>query len=197
MHGSRRLLILSGLFTALTVFGAQIKMLFPFVPFTLQTFFVLLSGLMLGPIYGAASQLAYLFLGLIGLPVFSEGGGVAYIFKPSFGYLAGFPVASFAAGLIAHRRFASPNVLPAISLARLVTANFTALLCIFIPGVFYLWLNLNFVLGQKLSPAQAISIGFLRFLFWDLIKITGVILLYRALQPRLTAVAKFAADVPA
>jgi biotin transport system substrate-specific component len=197
MNGSRRLLILSGLFTALTVFGAQIKMLFPFVPFTLQTFFVLLSGLVLGPIYGAASQLAYLFLGLLGLPVFSEGSGVAYIFKPSFGYLAGFPLASFAAGLIGHRRLASPNALPAISLARLLAANFTALFCIFIPGVFYLWVNLNFVLGQQLSPAQAVSIGFLRFLFWDVIKMTGVILLYRAVQPRLAAVANFSADVPA
>jgi biotin transport system substrate-specific component len=188
MNDSTRLLILSGLFTALTAFGAQMKIMFPAIPFTLQTFFVLLSGLMLGPIYGAASQIAYLLLGLIGFPVFSEGGGIAYLLKPSFGYLAGFPLASFVAGLIVHRSWLPLPALPAPHWVRLIAANFAALSCIFIPGVFYLWANFNFILGQKLSWPQAVAIGLLRFIFWDLLKIAGVILLYRALQPRLAAV---------
>lgn len=182
---SKRLLILAGLFTALTMFGARLKIPLPVVAFTMQDFFVLLSGPMLGPLYGAGSQLAYLFLGLIGLPVFSEGGGLAYIFKPTFGYLLGFPLASFAAGMIVHRDLKAPKSLPAAGVPQLILANAAALLAIFIPGVLYLWWNFNFVLGQPLAFTRAAQIGFLVFLPGEVIKITGVVLLYRALQPRL------------
>ncbi len=186
---SRRLFILAGLFAALTVFGAQVKIPLPYVPLTLQTFFVLLSGHLLGPLYGAASQIAYLLLGLIGLPVFAEGGGLAYVFKPTFGYLVGYPLASFVAGMIVHRGALRPQVLPAVSLTRLIMANLLALFAIFVPGVAYLWWNLNFVLGQAFSFASALKVGFLVFLPGDVIKISGVILLYGALQRRLAGVA--------
>jgi biotin transport system substrate-specific component len=188
---SRRLFILAGLFAALTVFGAQIKIPLPYVPLTLQTFFVLLSGHLLGPLYGAASQAAYLLLGLIGLPVFAEGGGLAYIFKPTFGYLAGYPFASFVAGMIVHRGTLRPQILPAASLTKLILANVSALFAIFVPGVVYLWWNLNFVLGQSLSFTRAVHIGFFVFLPGDVIKIAGVILLYRAIQRRLAGVLAF------
>jgi len=194
---SIRPLILAGLFTALTVVGARLKIPLPFVPLTVQTFFVLLSGLMLGPLYGAASQLAYLFLGLTGLPVFSEGGGLGYIFKPTFGYLLGFPLASFMAGMIVHRGVRLPTSLPQAGVPQLILANAAALLAIFIPGVLYLWWNLNFVLGQQLAFTRAAQIGFLVFLPGDVIKITGVILLYRALQPRLAATFRFSTNTPA
>lgn len=188
---SRRLFILAGLFTALTAFGAGMRIPLPHVPLTLQTFFVLLSGHLLGPVYGAASQMAYLLLGLIGLPVFAEGGGLAYVFKPTFGYLLGYPLASFAAGMIIHRGALRPQILPAASLARMVLANVSALLAIFVPGVAYLWWNLNFVLGLTFSFTNALKVGFLVFLPGDVIKIAGVILLYRALQRRLAGVQAF------
>jgi len=195
-NGSKRLLILAGLFTALTITGARLKIPLPFVSFTMQDFFVLASGLILGPFYGAGSQLAYLFLGLMGLPIFSEGGGPAYIFKPTFGYLLGFPLASFTAGMIVHRGVKVPASMPPASLPQLILANTAALLVIFIPGVLYLWWNLNFVLGQALSLARAAQIGFLVFLPGDVIKIIGVILLYRALQPRLTATFRLSTNTP-
>jgi len=196
MNLSRRLLVLAGLFTALMVIGARLKIPFPIVPLTLQPFFVLLSGLFLGPVYGAASQIAYVFLGLIGFPVFSEGGGLAYVLKPSFGYLIGFPFASFIAGLIVHRRLHPSGFLPAVTLTRLLFANFAALFTIFLPGVFYLWLNFNFMLQQPLSLTHAIYLGFLRFVPGDLIKIAGVTLLYRALQPRLAVLFTPVAQAP-
>jgi biotin transport system substrate-specific component len=182
---ARRLFILAGLFAALTAFGAHIKIPLPYIPLTLQTFFVLLSGHLLGPVYGAASQAAYLLLGLIGLPVFAEGGGLAYVFKPTFGYLLGYPLASFTAGMLVHRGALQPQVLPSVSLARLILANVSALFAIFVPGVLYLWWNLNFLLGQAFSFVNAIKIGFLVFLPGDVIKIAGVVLLYRAIQRRL------------
>ena len=83
-------LVLFALFTALIAIGAFIRIPVPFCPFTLQLLFTMLAGLLLGSRRGAASVAVYVFLGLIGLPVFTSGGGPSYIFQPTFGYLLGF-----------------------------------------------------------------------------------------------------------
>ena len=85
--------IYCGLFTALIAVGAFIKIPIPVVPFTLQYLFTMLAGLLLGSRLGTVSVLSYMLLGLAGLPIFSEGGGLWYVFKPSFGYIIGFAVA--------------------------------------------------------------------------------------------------------
>jgi len=64
---------------------------------------VLLSGFVLGPRLGAASQTLYLAAGLAGLPVFAAGGGAAYLLGPTGGYLLAFPVGAALAGLVAGR----------------------------------------------------------------------------------------------
>ena len=79
--------IYCGLFTALIAVGAFIKIPIPVVPFTLQYLFTMLAGLLLGSRLGTVSVLSYMLLGLAGLPIFSEGGGLWYVFKPSFGLL--------------------------------------------------------------------------------------------------------------
>ena len=70
------------------------------VPFTLQPLVVVLAGLWLGPVAGAASMLFYLAAGAAGLPVFAPVGlpGVARFLGPTGGYLMAYPVAAFAAG---------------------------------------------------------------------------------------------------
>lgn len=93
--------IYCGLFTALIAVGAFIKIPIPVVPFTLQYLFTMLAGLLLGSRLGTVSVLSYMLLGLAGLPIFSEGGGLWYVFKPSFGYIIGFAVGTFVTGWIA------------------------------------------------------------------------------------------------
>ena len=66
-----RALILTALFAALTAVGAFLRIPFPIAPITLQVFFTAMAGVLLGPRYGALSQLVYVVLGLIGLPVFT------------------------------------------------------------------------------------------------------------------------------
>lgn len=68
-------IIITAMFTSLTSLGAYISIPLGEVPITLQTLFVLLSGLILGHKLGALSQLTYLILGLIGLPIFSTFSG--------------------------------------------------------------------------------------------------------------------------
>ena len=78
-----REMTLCALFTVLTAVGAFIKIPIPVVPFTLQFLFTMMAGLLLGGRLGAASVGLYALLGLIGLPIFAEGGGFWYLLKPS------------------------------------------------------------------------------------------------------------------
>jgi len=93
------------------------------VPLTLQTFAVVLAGLVLGPRLGLAAAALYLVVGFAGLPVFTGGkSGLGVLSGPTVGYLLGFPVAALAAGLLARRvgRTVTSPVAPADgTLARL------------------------------------------------------------------------------
>lgn len=94
---------LCALFTALITVGAFIQIQFPVVPITLQTLFVILCALLLGAKRSAISVGLYLFLGLIGLPVFTKGGGPGYVLQPTFGYLLGFLAAAIIVGVLSRR----------------------------------------------------------------------------------------------
>lgn len=99
-----REMIMIGIFAALMFIGAKISIPTPFgVPLTFQLFFCVYAGLLLGAKGGLLSQLVYILLGLIGVPVFSYGGGIQYIFNPTFGYIIGFALASFIIGLLVQR----------------------------------------------------------------------------------------------
>ena len=75
------------------------------VPITLQPLVVVLAGMWLGPVAGAASMVLYLIAGATGLPVFSPFGapGLARFLGPTGGYLFAYPVAAFVAGALARR----------------------------------------------------------------------------------------------
>jgi biotin transport system substrate-specific component len=94
-------------FTALLAASAQVSLPIPGtpVPFTLQPLVVVLAGLMLGPIAGAASMALYLVAGAAGAPIFSPvpglPQGVARFFGPTGGYLIAYPIAAFVAGTLA------------------------------------------------------------------------------------------------
>jgi biotin transport system substrate-specific component len=106
-----RKLVYAALFSALTAVSAWITIpLFP-VPVTLQTFFVILSGGVLGAYFGALSMAVYLLIGFIGLPVFSRGqSGLGVLAGPTGGYLIGFVLCAIVVGLIVKMR-GSPGFL--------------------------------------------------------------------------------------
>lgn len=130
-------LALVALFTALTAAGAFIRIPIPVMPFTLQFLFTTLAGLLLGGKLGAISVLCYLILGLIGLPIFTGGGGVFYVLQPTFGYLVGFLVGTFFTGVVA-RKVESPSFL------RLLAACFLGLLIVYVLGIAYYWVICTF-----------------------------------------------------
>lgn len=122
-------LVLCGLFTALIIAGAFIRVDF-ILPITLQSTFVILSGMILGKRNGAVCAAVYMALGLAGLPVFAQGGGLMYLLKPSFGYIPGFILGAFVTGLVAQRR-KEPSI------GYLYCAGTAGLACIYAIGVAY------------------------------------------------------------
>lgn len=92
------------LFVALMTAGANISIPFFPVPLTFQTVLSVLAGLLLGWKKGAISMAVYCVAGLVGVPVFTGlGGGIAYVLKPTFGYLLGFILSALVAGLLVRK----------------------------------------------------------------------------------------------
>lgn len=151
------------MFTALLIVGAFIRIPFPVVPMTLQTLFVLLAAMLLGPVPAVISVAVYLLLGLAGLPVFTSGGGIFYIFSPTFGYLLGFIPAVFVVSLLSGPR-KSQNLL------RSWLAGVTGILVIYICGISYMYLLAAFRRMAVPSLAGLFSLGFIITIAGDIVK---------------------------
>ena len=100
-------LIYSALFATLMMIGANITSFAPFltvggVPITLQAFFAILAGLVLGSKKGAIACTVYMCIGLAGAPVFAKfQGGFSAILMPTFGFIVTFILSAYIAGKIA------------------------------------------------------------------------------------------------
>ena len=137
-------MMLCALFVALIAVGAFIKIPVPVVPFTLQYLFTMLAGLLLGGKRGFIAVCIYIFPGLIGIPIFASGGGIGYIFQPSFGYIIGFAVGAFVTGIIANKSD-KPGY------KRLLAANFIGLGIVYLLGMIYYYLISIFYLGTPIG----------------------------------------------
>lgn len=147
-----RQLVLCSLFAALVAVGAFIKISIPIDPFpmhfTLQLFFALLSGFLLGPRLSILSVGVYLILGLIGVPIFAAGGGLSYLIRPTFGFLLGF---AFAAGItgILTRWFSKKYARQSFWLFLLAAT--VGMIAYYICGMVYFYLISNFVINMPVT----------------------------------------------
>ena len=177
---SARELSLVALFAALTGIGGFIRIPIPYVPLTLQTLMVMFTGLILGGRLGALSQLVYILVGLMGIPIFAHGGGPGYVLQPTFGYLLGFVFGAYVIGKITENR--SP-----LKRSLLFLALLAGTLAIYIPGVTVLYCNLNFIQQKAVSFSTVIKIGCLVVLPGDIIKIFLVLYLGPLLHQKIRA----------
>jgi biotin transport system substrate-specific component len=146
-------------FVGFTALAAQLAVRLPYtpVPVTMQTLFVVLAGIVLGPRDGFYAMMTYLAIGAAGAPVFAGlTFGPAVLFGPTGGYLLFFPVAAMLAGAVA-RSFGAGK--PAVLLASLAGS-----VSILLGGTLYLWL----LSGQSLSGVLAMAV--VPFIAADLVK---------------------------
>lgn len=156
------------LFAALTAVGAFIRIPLGYSSITLQTFFTAMAGCVLGPWYGALSQLVYVALGLVGLPIFTRGGGIGYLMQPTCGFLIGLIPAAWVIGRIAGRKPEPKQIVPACLLGYGV---------LYAIGVPYMALILNTFLGKGMGFSAIMWAGMIPFLPGDMIKILCIALL--------------------
>jgi biotin transport system substrate-specific component len=160
-------------FVILTTLGAFVRIPLPFtpVPITLQTLFVLLSGAILGSNLGAIAQSSYIFLGMLGAPIFTgAGSGLFYLFGPTAGYLFGFVLSAFWVGKFI--KYGKNNLFLTF------VVLFIADLILLLSGV--IWLKLIF--GYTI--VKLLFIGFIPFIPGDLLKALVAALLYLKLKSR-------------
>lgn len=158
------------LFAALTALGAQIQIPHQPIPFTLQTFFVLLSGAFLGARNGFIAQLFYIGTGAVGLPVFTGASfGLVKLFGLTGGYLISFPIAAALVGYLVtiHKGYVWT-----------IISMFLGLIVVFTFGSLYL----NFIAIHNIQ--QAIISGFLIFSWWDILKLSAAAAIYNEFSKR-------------
>ncbi|MFW5780912.1 MAG: biotin transporter BioY [Bacillota bacterium] len=158
------------LMTAITIGLSFVRIPFYPVPFTLQTLAAMLAGIMIKSWAGVSSQLLYIALGLIGLPIFSQGGGLGYIFNPTFGYILFLPLLTFLVSILYKRIGIFGLIAPSILLLffgtvyyllfintdKTIDAVFMGFMVIFIPAEIIKSLCAYF-LGIKLRPILKLS----------------------------------------
>ena len=163
-------LILAIFATAILAISAKIKIPFYPVPMTMQTFVILFLGITLGPKIGLLTVSLYLFEGIFGLPVFAgtpeKGIGFIYFTGPTMGYLIGFLVAVYFAGL-----FKYDKGIVNTFLKLLFSVSFIYILGLIWLGILIGWNKPIFKLGaEPFLLAELFKILLLSFLMPFLLK---------------------------
>ena len=154
------------LFAGLTFVGANIRIPLQPVPITLQTLFVLLSGAVLGARFGSLSQVFYVGLGAIGLPIFAESlAGFGVLIGPTGGYLLGFLVAPLFVGVFVDRKN---------SFWWNAVVFFFGSLIVLSLGVLHL------TLFYTRDVLESLTVGYFPFIPGDLLKILAAASIYRS-----------------
>ncbi|MEA4988514.1 MAG: biotin transporter BioY [Anaerovorax sp.] len=170
--------ILSALFATLTAIFSQILIPLPFtpVPINLATLAIFLSATLLGTTYATLSQILYLLLGLVGLPVFAHfSGGAAIVLGPTGGYLIGYVLIALVSGFLIKQ-----NQKQKYSFLTLPIILSIGMLFCYLPGT--LWFM--YVTHTKLLPALSLCV--FPFLLGDALKIIVATILTKKLKKHIS-----------
>lgn len=160
---SLRRMVYAALFGALTAIGAFMVIPLQPVPITLQTLFFSLAGILLGGAAGALSQIVYVLLGIIGLPVFAGGkAGIGILLGPTGGYLIGFIAGAYVIGKIT-------EFLGKPGYWGLAVTLVLGHLVLYTLGTFQL------MIVAELSLSKALLIGVYPFLIGDIVKLAATV----------------------
>jgi biotin transport system substrate-specific component len=164
-------IILAIVGSVLLAVSAKVQIPFWPVPMTMQTFMILVLGMVYGPRLGVATLGLYLSEGAVGLPVFATGSGIDYMIGPTGGYLAGFVLAIFVTGHLAGRGWDR-------NIVKTLVAMLAGTLLIFTPGI--LWLS------TFIGFENALAAGLTPFLLSESLKIALAVLIMPLIWKRIS-----------
>ncbi|BAC14302.1 biotin biosynthesis [Oceanobacillus iheyensis HTE831] len=180
----------TSLFVCLMVIGANIAIWFPFltvpiggasVPLSLQTFFAILAGMILGKRLGAFAMIVYILIGLTGLPVFAGlKGGLYPMISPTGGFIISFVFIAFIVGWILENK-------SVYSSKDLITVAIIGLMINYTLGVTYMYIAMNEWLELPISYLTA-WIGMVPFLVKDSVLTIVAAITMMALQKRVSSI---------
>lgn len=167
MKSNTRNIVLCALFAALTAILSQVSIPLPFtpVPINLATLAVCLAGGVLGAKWGAISQLVYVLLGAVGIPVFAGfTSGVGIIMGPTGGYIAGYLAGAFIVGFI-YEKMSKNSILTGVAAMSLGMIG-----CYILGTAWFMYIT-------KSELLEALLLCVAPFLIGDLIKILSASLI--------------------
>lgn len=173
---SRKIALAVG-FAILTALLGQIRFAVPWspIPFTGQTFAVLLAGVLLGRWWGGASMVMYMVLGFVGVPWLT--GGLAG-FGVTTGYLFGFVAAALFIGHFTDKLSASRNFYKLLGVMLVASLGI-----IYIPGAVWFGLWSNMVLGTAVDVGSVIAMAVAPFIIGDIAKAFMAAIAAKAILP--------------
>jgi biotin transport system substrate-specific component len=176
-------LVFTALFAALFIVFSMVKITLGFnlVPFTLQSFAIMLAGGLLGARYGLYSILVVVLLTANGLPLLHGEGGIAYLFGKTGGFIWMFPISALLIGFAASR-IRGKGIMAFILL--LLTMEIFGSLLLYVTGIPWL------AHSAGISITKAMTLACYPFLLPDLLKaiiVSGIVLKLREYVPNLTS----------
>lgn len=180
MYTNRRDITMMAMMMALLIITAKLVIPLPLFDYlSLQIITIYLIYPLLGTKYGLIVTFSYLILGLIGLPIFASGGGIFYIFKPSFGFLlsfATFPLIQAALSKLFWRKKWLP-------LKKILIINYSGLFYLYLIGLLYKCLILFFYLKETDVLYSVLAVSTLIDLSCDILLVFVASLLTYKLLP--------------
>lgn len=171
---------LTSVLLSMLIICSQIAIPFGPVPITLQTFVIVLIGMIVKPKIAFLTTVLYLAIGLVGLPVFAGGlGGFQSLLSPSFGFIISFiPAATVQSYYLTLQKYHSTKNYIIASIINYVI-NYSI-------GLSYMAFILNVYVGNALNFSQILGAGLVLFIPGDLIKNSTAIILAKKLRPKLS-----------
>ena len=169
-------MVYCAMFTALVAAGAFLNIPLPGgIPISLQFLFTNLAGVLLGRKKGLTSILVYIILGLSGIPIFTAGGGIGYVLKPSFGYIIGFAAGAWLAGYISESGKGT--------IMSYIWASLADMAVVFAIGLLYFYLLMAYYAGTPISAEKLFLTCFVPFAPADIVYCVLSGFLAKRLQP--------------
>lgn len=156
-------MVLTGLFAALIAISSQLSIPIGPVPHTLQVFFVMLAGLILGGRWGFTSVAVWVALGAFGLPVFAQGkAGAVHLLGPTGGFLLGFALCALLVGKLTERA--------SLGYGRTLLVLLLGLGVVYAVGLAGFMASFAYFLHKPMTLDKAMTLAMLPFLPFDIIK---------------------------